>query len=320
MKLRRYITPLFAALLLCLAGTTSAFAATSDIQTFSTSYKAYNPSSYWMSWMTPAQHCSQTQTIYGAKPATADTYPTVVYIHGTTADWASNNEGQRFIQLAAQQGFNALAITYDSSGLMNPVSLNGHAYCMFDQAHTANGMTALCTAAAIDCTKGVGVIGFSQGAGIAVLAKNYNQTAKAAWLIGLTSSLYPDGKIPKDATAAPAGTRAFTNDKIVLNMGEASNMFTHKPSSSDLPSQKTLTGKDCGTGYDCLAANGSGYYVVSNGEVADGYADHCYWMSINKSDRSCTLAPGQLDPGFQPPTTTKWSMIRNLNWLQTQLQ
>jgi hypothetical protein len=45
-------------------------------------------------------------------------------------------------------------------------------------------------------------------------------------------------------------------------------------------------------------------------------------MKVNpswKKGLSFTFSPDQLDPGFQPPATTKWSMNRNLDWLRSQL-
>jgi hypothetical protein len=49
--------------------------------------------------------------------------------------------------------------------------------------------------------------------------------------------------------------------------------------------------------------------------VADGSAEHCYWMSVHKFTYSCTLHPtiAGLDPGFAPPSTTPWSLISSLN-------
>ena len=291
------------------------------IQTFQTTYKGYNPGTSWMSWLTDAQRCSKSQTIYGAKPSVAGSYPTLIYLHGTTADSNSNKEGQRFIERAAAQGFHALAVTYDSNGSLNEKGLKRHAYCTFDQSRQGNAYAAICATAGSNCSSGVLLSGFSQGAAIAAIAKNYNQNVKAVWAIGLSAYIYPSYKIPSDAYPAPFGTRALPNDKLVINMGQSSNISKKNLIAEDLPSLKQLTGADCGTGLKCLQPNGSGYYVVSNGEIKDGVADHCYWQMVNKwtTGLSCTTAPTEFDPGFQPPSTTDWSMIRNLNWLRGQL-
>lgn len=291
------------------------------IQTFQTTYKGYNPGTSWMSWLTDAQRCTKTQTIYGAKPTTSGNYPTLIYLHGTTADSNKNKEGQRFIERAAAQGFHALAVTYDSGGSLNEKGLQRHAYCTFNQSHPSDGLTAVCATAGSTCSRGVVLSGFSQGAAIAAIAKNYNQSVKAVWAIGLSAYVYPSYKIPTDAFAAPYGTRALPNDKLKINMGQSSNLSKKTLIPEDLPSLKKLTGVDCGTSYNCLQAGGNGYYVVANSEIKDGVADHCYWQMVNKysSGMSCTTAPTEFDPGFQPPATTSWSMIKNLDWLRLQV-
>lgn len=292
------------------------------IQTFQTTYSGYNTSTSWISSYNMEKRCSKTQTIYGAKPAAAGIYPTVIYLHGTTADTNKNKEGQRFVEKAAGQGFNAYAVTYTSSGSLNEKGLQRHAYCMFDQNHgTKDAVSSICTTAGATCEYGLLLSGFSQGAAIGAIAKNYNSKVEALWAIGLSAYIYPSKKVLPDALAAPLGTRALTNDKIAINMGEASNLSTRKPIKEDLPSLKQLTGTDCGTAYDCIQPNGSGYYIVSNSEIKDKVADHCYWQMVNKwsTGMSCTTAPTDFEPGFQPPATTKWSMITNLNWLKSQL-
>jgi len=291
------------------------------IKTFQTTYKGYNTGTSWMSWLSDAQRCSKTQTIYGAKPTVTGDYPTLIYMHGTTADSNQNKEGQRFVERAAAQGFHALAVTYRSSGSLNEKGLHRHAYCAFDQSRSGNAMAAVCATAGASCSKGVVLAGFSQGAAIAAIAKNYNDKVKAVWAIGLSAYIYPKYEIPTNTFAAPHGTRALPNDKLVINMGQSSNISKKNLIAEDLPSLKKLTGQDCGSGFNCLQQDGSGYYVVSNAEIKDKVADHCYWMMVNKwsTGMSCTTSPKEFEPGFQPPALTNWSMIRNLEWLRSQI-
>ena len=291
------------------------------IEKFEMKYAGYNPGTAWMSWLSDLQRCSSTEVIYGAKPTTAGNYPTLVYLHGTTADSNKNKEGQKFIELAAAQGFVALAATYDSGSSIRERDLNRHAYCMFGDDNQGSLKSTICSHAKVDCSDGILMSGFSQGAAIALIAKNYEPSVKALWAIGLSGYIYRNYDVPSDSFAPPLGTRALPNDKLVINMGEASNIFSKKLAAADLPSLKQMTGNDCGNEFDCIQANGSGYYVIKNAEIKDGVADHCYWLMVNKwsTGMSCTKAPKELDPGFQPPTTTKWSMLTNLNWLREQL-
>lgn len=293
------------------------------VTTFETSYKAYNDSTSWRTKMTMAERCTDTQKIYGARPAAPGNYPVLIYLHGTFADWGSNKEGQQFVKRAASLGYIALALTYDSNQSLNEAGLQRQAYCMFDQTHPKDGLTTACGITGADCSQGVALAGFSQGAAIATIAKNYNDKIKAVWAIGLSAYIYPKHRIPTDALPAPYGTRALANDKLVINMGQSSNLSKKNLIAEDMPSLKQLTGADCGTGLKCLQPSGAGYYVVSNPEVADGTADHAYWMKVStgwsKGSLSFTFSPKEFDPGFQPPSTTDWSMIRNLNWLRGQL-
>ena len=295
---------------------------TVPVTTYESTYKGYNDSTSWRSKMTMAERCTDTQKIYGARPAAPGNYPTLIYLHGTFADFGKNKEGQQFVKRAAAQGYNAVALSYDSTGSLNEAGLQRHAYCMFDQNHPKDGLTATCASVGADCSNGVVLAGFSQGAAIATIAKNYNDKVKAVWGIGLSAYIYPKKKVYTDALPAPYGTRVLANDKLVINMGQASNLSKKNLIAEDMPSLKQLTGADCGANLQCLQQNGAGYYVVANAEVADGTADHAYWMQVNKWNKgglSFTTSPKEFDPGFQPPATTEWSMTRNLNWLRSQL-
>ena len=291
------------------------------IKKFTTSYAGYNTGTSWISSLSMDKRCSKTLTVYGARPVASGNYPVLVYLHGTTADANSNKEGQRFIELAAAQGFVAFAPTYKSGGSLNEKGLQRHAHCLFNQSHPKDMMTAVCATSGTDCSKGVLLAGFSQGGSIATIAKNYNSKIKAVWAIGVSAYIYPSKKIPSDAFAPPYGTRTLANDNLVINMGQSSNTAKRSLIPEDLPSLKKFTGVDCGSNYNCLQADGSGYYIVQNSEIKDKVADHCYWLMVNKwsTGLSCTTAPKELDPGFQPPSTSTWSMIRNLNWLRSHI-
>ena len=162
-------------------------AATSPIKTFQTTYKAYNDSTSWRTKMTMAERCTDTQKVYGARPAAAGNYPVLIYLHGTFADMGANKEGREFVERAAGLGYTALALTYDSNASLNEAGLQRHAYCMFDQNHAKDGLSAVCAVAGADCSKGVVLAGFSQGAAISAIAKNYNNKVKAVWGIGLSA-------------------------------------------------------------------------------------------------------------------------------------
>jgi hypothetical protein len=207
-----------------------------------------------------------------------------------------------------------MAVTYDSASTNNLAGYQGHAYCMFNQSHTGSALTSACAVAGADCSRGALVAGFSEGGAISVIAKNYTSNVNAVWALGLSATMLPSYTVPANMVASPGGTRALPNNKLVVNMGQTSNVFTRNLNSFDLPSLKKLTGLDCGSSFQCVQ-NGNGYYVVQNSEVADGVADHCYW----EGNGGCSITPTNFDPAFQPPATAPWSMIRNLDWLRSQL-
>jgi hypothetical protein len=235
-------------------------------------------------------------------------------MHSTLANISANAEGRLITQLAAAQGFVALAPTYDSMNTNNLVGVDGHASCMFGSSNTNNVVSYACSLPESDCTNGVLVAGFSQGGAIALRAKNYDSQVAAAWAMGVSGPNIPE------AVATFGGTRALSDNRLRIDVGQL-DVTAGGAQPLSLSSLNAITGDNCGAAYDCLQADGSGYYVVSNAQVADGAADHCYWMEVHDDWYSCTLHPtlAGLDPGFAPPSTQPWSLITNLDWLRSNL-
>jgi hypothetical protein len=283
---------------------------------FQTTYRGYNP---WDEWnASRLDKCTDTQPIYGSEPAAAGTYPVLLYMHGTFADWVGNQEGQRFVALAAAQGFVAAAPTYDSWLTFSPNGVDRHAQCAFSPGEAGNAVAQVCGRPKADCSKGILVAGFSQGGAIAARAANFAPTVRAAWPLGVNGPVVPA------ALAVPAGTRVLPDDRIRINVGEAdvdtTDATTGKVTGMQLSGLNALSGSNCATA-SCLRPDGSGYYVVQNSEVADGVADHCFWESVNSQNpaNSCVVTP-TFDPGFPPPSTKPWSLSANLDWLRAQLR
>lgn len=292
------------------AGTAAAL----PTQQFQTTYGAYNPWTSWEWWLAQPQ-CTETQVVYGSEPSTPGTYPVLIYLHATLSNLSGNQEGQVITQLAAAQGFVALAPTYDSNGTRNAKGFDGNATCMFSSARSSNVISYACSLPEADCSGGVALAGFSQGGEVALLGKNYNSEVTAAWAMGVNGIAAPSLTVPP-----PSGARTLPEDKVRVDVGQL-DVTSGGAGPLNVSGLAAMTGVTCGATYDCLQPDGSGYYVVSNAEVADGTADHCYWMRSNKYFYSCTLYPtiAGLDPGFAPPSTTPWSLISNLNWLRSQL-
>ncbi len=313
MKTHRHILAILVAVTVLLGAAVTAGAQTLPTTQFQSTYHGFNPFTLLLKH-DPQPQCTQTQTIYGSEPSTSGKYPVVVYLHSTFGDLGGNQEGQVITQLAAAQGFVAIAPTYDSSFSLSLPGVIGHAECMFGQTTSTNVISYACSLPEADCSGGVGVAGFSQGGAIAILAANYDSRAKAAWVMGV------NGPTPTIGLAPPAGTRALPDDKIRDDLGQL-DVTAGGGGPLNTSALTALTGDSCGSTYNCLQPDGSGYYIVANSQVADGIADHCYWTSVHKHFYGCTLDPtiSGLDPTFAPPSTTPYSLISSLNWLRSEL-
>jgi dienelactone hydrolase len=289
-----------AVVVLCLVARVGVVHAQVATVQFQSTYRAYN---VWTEW-TPNK-CTKTEPIYGYEPDAPGTYPVVFYVHSVLADWFGNEEGKRVAELAAGQGFVAAAVTYDSWLALNARRVDGNASCIFSPGAASNPVAQVCARPEADCSRGLLVMGFSLGGAIAGRAKNFNPQVQGAWLTGTGTDASPE------AVAPPAGTRALPNDRLRITVGQRDVL--------GLAGLNEVTGQSCSSS-PCLSADGSGYYVVQDSEVADGAADHCYWMSVSAPNarNSCTKVP-TFDPGFAPPSTTPWSLITDLNWLRTTL-
>jgi poly(3-hydroxybutyrate) depolymerase len=297
-------------LVLLAAGTGVASAATAPYQL---SYKSYNLFDGWRpdTW----DKCSMTNTIYGSEPAADGKYPVFIYLHGTLGDYKLSQEGQRVTDLAAQQGFEAAAFTYS---LVTPTqkTIDGNAKCMFDQqGQPGNAIAKICARPKADCSRGFVVAGMSAGGAIAVRAKNFNAGVQAVWAMGV------NGPDVAAGIAAPLGTRVLPDDRLRIVDGQTDLQVKSASGATtmDFSKVKAMTGQAC-TAFNCLRPDGSGYYAVANSEVADGVADHCFWMKVNKfvPTNSCTWLP-TFDPGFLPPSARPWSLTTNLDWLRAKL-
>ncbi len=97
-------------------------------------------------------------------------------------------------------------------------------------------------------------------------------------------------------------------------MGQTSAVVVRIYAHTNLPSLKIMTGLDCGASYNCIQ-DGHGYYVVSNSEVADNKADHCYW----EGSGGCRIFNFKGEAGFKPESKQCGQWFTNLNWLRSQL-
>jgi len=139
----------------------------------------------------------------------------------------------------------------------------------------------------------------SQGAQVALQARNFDGRVRAAWVMGGT---HVDGKMSACVNQGPG--RALGGDRVRMINGNADEFA---PAGTGL----AITGLGCEEGArSCFRENGSGWYLVQGDEVRDGTADHCYFTT----NGGCTNTP-DFDPGWAPPARGPWSLATNLDWL-----
>lgn len=251
--------------------------------------------------------CNTSFNISGQEPSTTGTFPVFVYMIGT-GETFTNASATAAVAAMASRGFVAATVAYNSGTFSGCSTLSGKARCIFNPSSTSSAISRLCSRAKADCSKGVVVGGFSQGAVLATLAKNFDSRVQAAWGMG-------DGVIYSifNLTSCMAdGNRTLPSSRLRAVDGQKDQFIG--PTADNVRSQfLTLTGLSCGsTAFSCLQSNGSGWYIIQNAQVSDGSADHCYMR--NSGD--CSGSQNSLDPRWQTGSDA-WELNANLDWLAT---
>ena len=260
--------------------------------------------------------CNTTFNISGQEPTTTGgKFPVFIYTIGTSETFTNASATAAVAQMAAR-GFVAATVAYSSGTFSGCSTIAGKARCIFNGATATSALAVLCSRAKADCSKGVVVGGFSQGAVIATLAKNFDSRVQAAWGMG-------DGvqySIFNLTSCMGNGNRTLPSSRLRAVDGErdqfigAASAFATSGDAAHVRSQfQTLTGLSCGsTATNCLQSNGSGWLIVQNAQVGDGSADHCYMRRTG----DCGGSQNSLDAGWQTGTAN-WELGANLAWLQT---
>lgn len=190
----------------------------------------------------------------------------------------------------AERGFYALSVDYENSLSPTGIKLT----CLYDKSRPKSLLAQACALPRVDCNLGIATWGHSQGASLALRARNYDARHRAAWLTGFSG----DG-----------GGAKLARDRIRLVNAQGDGMNNSRAA------QNRVTGLGCTTGNSCDGPNGSGWYRVGRGELAsvdgmDPTADHCWF-----NQRACLGAPNVLEPnwvsGYAP-----FGIAYNADWTQ----
>jgi dienelactone hydrolase len=282
---------IIAALSLCCAGTASA-----------------QTTAFTDTWLQPYYGSTKVSGLNGREPAQGSGYPVLIYVHGL-GGIHDGPEANQVLEHAARRGFVAGAIQFDSGRLYNPYgveNLTRYAY----RPQPASAVTTLCSRPKADCSKGIVASGFSMGGASTLRAKNHNPSVVAGLAFGTSGGMfaltYPQRRLPDDDL------------RIVVGQDDADYDSDHNDAVGwqDLD---RLTGQSCYLAErHCLRPDGSGYYVVTHGEVADGDADHCWFHGAKRPGRGRCYNDPPFDPNWLDPADAEWSLGVSLNWLKRQ--
>ena len=243
------------------------------------------------------------KSINGHEPTAAGTYPVAVYMTGTYMTY-NGADAQAFTQRMAARGFVAATVEYINSSYPSTCAvLEAKASCIFNAASANSAISKLCARTKADCSKGIVVSGFSQGANLATLAKDNDSRARAALVFG---DVYKPVIYNLMACLQDSAT-VFTASQMRAISGEVDG-FAGGNSSNVRADLISVTGRSCAASvWDCLQPDGSGWYMVKNAEVVDGNADHCFLL-----DGGCGTS--SLDLSFSTGSAA-WSLDTGLAWL-----
>jgi len=246
---------------------------------------------------------SSKMDLVGHEPATAGKFPVAVWLTGTLADFKGDG-ALAFTASMAARGFVAATVEYANSTYPSCGAMKTKASCVFDASSSNSAIAKLCARAKADCSKGIVVAGISQGANLASLSKNYDARVKGAYLL---SNVVAPSFYNNSACLSDAATKLAKNEVRIISA--ESDEF--EGSVSKVRSAlHTATGYKC-TGYDCLQADGSGWYIVSDAQVQDGKADHCYLLNGGCSGTTA-------DKGYETSSAV-WAGVPNVDWLASRI-
>jgi hypothetical protein len=249
--------------------------------------------------------CSMSYSISGVEPSGTGPYPVFIYLVGTSETY-NNAAAMAAVNDMASKGYVAATVDYATSQFGTCSVLSGKSSCVFNPNSTLSAVSQLCARSKADCSKGIVVGGFSQGSILALLAKNYDARVQAAYGTGM-SNVYSTYDL---SACVSNGKRSLPSDRLRAVDGERDN-FAGGTQSAVQSSLQNVTGLACAAGSTaCMNANGSGWIIVRNSQVADGSADHCYM----RASGDCFGSQNSLDGNWNNGTAN-WSKDANLQWL-----
>lgn len=249
-----------------------------------------------------------TYTIKGSEPASGKS-PVFIYTVGTSEQF-DNGMAMAAVAEMAAKGFVAATVQYDSWLFGSCSQILAKAAAIFNGGSSASAVSKLCARSTADCSKGIVVAGFSQGAIIATNARNYDSRVRAAYGMGAHVAYKSYAGNYSVATCMTSGSYTLAPSNLRIVNGE-SDGFSGGSAGGVRSSSQSVTGKSCGSqAYECLGTNGSGWIMIRNSAVSDGSADHCY----QRGTGGCYGSQSTLDSAWRNGSAN-WGLKANLSWL-----
>jgi hypothetical protein len=248
--------------------------------------------------------CDSAYSIKGAVLDDGLQHLVFVYLVGTTENYA-NAQAMAAVNAMAEKGFVAATVQYRSATFGTCAELKQKAACIFNGATADSAVSKLCVRG--DCGKGIVVGGFSQGAVLSVVAKDFEPRVQAAWGMGALNA-YGTYNM---ASCMANGKHTLPASRLRIVNGEK-DFFAGSTAAKVRASSTAVTGKKCSsTAYSCLNGNGSGWIMVKNAQVSDASADHCF----QRKSKDCNGSQNILDPKWKSGSAS-FALPASLNWLK----
>ena len=250
--------------------------------------------------------CGTNYSIKGVEPSATGTYPVFIYTVGTSESY-DNAAAMAAVQSMAAKGYVAATIAYPNSTFGGCSSFNSKASCAFDPAKAASAVSKICARGKADCSKGIIVAGFSQGAILALLARKYDSRVEAAYGMGLGTN-YSGTDV---SSCTKYGNYTLSADRLRVINGEADGFLGGNANAVRTQTEDVTGLKGATDAYSAYRSNSSGWQMVKHTEMADGSADHCY---MRTGGSGCSASQNTLDEGWKSGTG-EWALEQNLKWL-----
>ncbi|GEM_PF-3017411 len=264
--------------------------------------------------------CTERFPVAGFAPCGAGPHPVVLYVPGTIQPY-DHGFISRVLARLARAGYVALSVDYANGrpgqGCERYLP---RARCMFDGGSPESAVARACALPQADCSRGLAVLGHSQGGLIALLSADFEPRVRWVNALGVTANPPPDSA---DLACVEPYIRRLPSERLLAVCGDCDVFFDGtRLNSCDARTQgvtsglQRLTDLRCGSSSSCLGkAPGSGarwgWIKVPSSRLRDREADHCYMF-----DQGCFGPP---DEAWLDDPSTPWGLQALLDDLRKAL-